>query len=506
MRMRSNAYTLTVRQGPERAKAFAGPKEKDRKPVDPPPIIQLQIRDPQDPTQNYLQSPYFFMCCNLCDANLDRPGQLAAAHQGEDIDTATQSALAGTLVSSLHRLKDVDNTDGGFFVFPDLSVKIEGDFRLRFSLFEMGKTRVSYIKSVTSSPFTVFTPRAFPGMSESTFLSRSFGDQGVKLRIRKEPRVLGKRSAPSDFLPADAAHGHPQQTPVEYRNMGLQPQHEQSGGFGPSGYKEPTLGYDDLPLKRQRMSIDLARRTAYEHDQRLSQRSYIQQRDAYGQYAPSTPSRGSYYVQGPSTGPGPIEYPFSHGRTNSSSNSSPFLSPRTEYPAYQFPAPNSMYQTHSRNSPQQYQQSQYTPTQARPVPQLAQSLPPYRPLPSSVPSQPEQPRAYSRSMEADEQSLASRGYEQSYNNSQYPPINYDRQVQPLARTLPAPSQAVTSLLPPLQSLSSAQPRRDTLQSYSSGGMSNVETNTHLPSSLPLVPPSSEAQNFLPQPYRGRDHG
>lgn len=50
------------------------------------------------------------MCCNLCDANLDRPGQLAAAHQGEDLDTATQSALAGTLVSSLHRLKDVDNT------------------------------------------------------------------------------------------------------------------------------------------------------------------------------------------------------------------------------------------------------------------------------------------------------------------------------------------------------------------------------------------------------------
>ena len=71
MLMRSNAYTLTVRQGPERAKAFNGPKEKgkglltsctrrtlttsvsptDRKPVDPPPIIQLQIRDPQDPAQ-----------------------------------------------------------------------------------------------------------------------------------------------------------------------------------------------------------------------------------------------------------------------------------------------------------------------------------------------------------------------------------------------------------------------------------------------------------------------
>lgn len=59
---------------------------------------------------NYLQSPYFFMACNLCDADLNRPGQLAAALQGEDIDNSSQSALAGTLVSSLHRLKDVDNT------------------------------------------------------------------------------------------------------------------------------------------------------------------------------------------------------------------------------------------------------------------------------------------------------------------------------------------------------------------------------------------------------------
>ncbi|CAF9908671.1 MAG: hypothetical protein ALECFALPRED_004888 [Alectoria fallacina] len=284
--------------------------------------------------------------------------------------------------------------------------------------------------------------------------------------------------------------------------MGLQPQHEQSGGFGPAGYREPTLGYDDPPLKRQRMSIDLARRTAYEHDQRLSQRSYIQQREPYSQYTPSTPSRGSYYAQGPPTGPSPMEYPFSHGRTNSSSNSSPFLSPRTEYPGYQFAPPNSMYQSHSRDSPHQYQQSQYTSTQPRPTPQLAQPVTPYRPLPSSVPSQPEQPRLYSRSMETDDQSMAGRGYEQNYNNSQYPPLNYDRQIQPLARTLPAPPQAVTSL-PPLQSLSSVQPRRDALQSYSSSGMSNIEGNTQLPSSFP---PGSEAQTYLPQPYRGREHG
>ena len=96
--------------------------------------------------RNYLQSPYLFMCANLCNADLDNLTPLAS-----------QTVLSGTLVSSLHRLKDVDNMgkcsmivqtscihlhgtlDGGFFVFGDLSVTLEGDYRLRFSLFEMLK-------------------------------------------------------------------------------------------------------------------------------------------------------------------------------------------------------------------------------------------------------------------------------------------------------------------------------------------------------------------------------
>ncbi|KAI8373872.1 hypothetical protein BD560DRAFT_393816 [Blakeslea trispora] len=36
--------------------------------------------------------------------------------------------------------------------------------------------------------FQVYSPKSFPGMSESTFLTRSFSDQGVRIRIRKEPR------------------------------------------------------------------------------------------------------------------------------------------------------------------------------------------------------------------------------------------------------------------------------------------------------------------------------
>lgn len=45
----------------------------------------------------------------------------------------------GSVVSSLYHLKDSENgnEDAGFFVFPDLSVRTEGSYRLKLSLFEV---------------------------------------------------------------------------------------------------------------------------------------------------------------------------------------------------------------------------------------------------------------------------------------------------------------------------------------------------------------------------------
>lgn len=45
----------------------------------------------------------------------------------------------GSVVSSLYHLKDSENQneDAGFFVFPDLSVRTEGSYRLKLSLFEV---------------------------------------------------------------------------------------------------------------------------------------------------------------------------------------------------------------------------------------------------------------------------------------------------------------------------------------------------------------------------------
>lgn len=89
-----------------------------------------------------MQSPNYFLVCSLYDAIEDR-----------HVTAAPPSTLLGTKSSCINRCKDVDNTgqcveklspvlltripDGGFFVFGDLSVKIEGDFRLYFSLYEI---------------------------------------------------------------------------------------------------------------------------------------------------------------------------------------------------------------------------------------------------------------------------------------------------------------------------------------------------------------------------------
>lgn len=199
-------FELLVRQQPERAKVCTA-RERERHPVDPPSIVQLCITSAEDRAQSYLHNPFVFMCV-----------ELLAADGGSKLPS-TANSLAGTTVSSLYRLKDVDNSDGGFFVFGDISVKIEGFFKLKFSLFEIvtvhsqpnasapkssQQQEVNYMKSVVSRPFQVYSAKGFPGMAQSTVLSRRFSDQGVRIRIRKEHRMQIKK-ARIDDLPLDRA-------------------------------------------------------------------------------------------------------------------------------------------------------------------------------------------------------------------------------------------------------------------------------------------------------------
>jgi hypothetical protein len=61
----------------------------------------------------------------------------------------------------------------------------------------MNSSNVYHCKSIFSAPFYVYTAKKFPGMEESTPLSCSLADQGIKIRIRKDIRVR-KKAGTSD--------------------------------------------------------------------------------------------------------------------------------------------------------------------------------------------------------------------------------------------------------------------------------------------------------------------
>jgi hypothetical protein len=150
--------------------------------------------------------------------------------------TATHPpVLTGVAVASASYLDKPEQA--GYFIFPDLSVRHEGWYRLRFSLFESVKhyanadcdktppkneaaygnpdysLSLSNRMEVQSQPFQVFSAKKFKGLGESTFLSKSLAEQGCRVRIRRQVR-LRKRPAKDDSddqstqpSPAPSYHG-----------------------------------------------------------------------------------------------------------------------------------------------------------------------------------------------------------------------------------------------------------------------------------------------------------
>ncbi|KAG9304489.1 hypothetical protein G9A89_020053 [Geosiphon pyriformis] len=199
-------YELILRQQPKQSRMCGIGEKADRRPIDPPPIIQLKVYDGSisqtEKSNSFLQNPYFFMYASLVAPDSDEELHLLR-------DGKTRSTT-GSVVSSLYHLKDIDNSDAGFFVFPDLSVRMEGTYRLKLSLFEIigygtPRREVYHCKSIFSEIFIVYSAKRFPGMEESTFLSRSFADQGLKIRIRKEIRLRRRTNKRKELEAPDSS-------------------------------------------------------------------------------------------------------------------------------------------------------------------------------------------------------------------------------------------------------------------------------------------------------------
>ncbi|PNS20496.1 hypothetical protein CAC42_5946 [Sphaceloma murrayae] len=108
--------------------------------------------------------------------------------------------LIGSLTVNAFPLKDSDGKAGHWFILQDLSVRTEGSFRLKMSFMDIGthttptgreENKINHGKtpvlaSVFSNHFQVYSAKKFPGVIESTPLSKCFASQGIKIPIRKD--------------------------------------------------------------------------------------------------------------------------------------------------------------------------------------------------------------------------------------------------------------------------------------------------------------------------------
>ncbi|BFZ56564.1 hypothetical protein PYCC9005_003611 [Savitreella phatthalungensis] len=238
------SFRLICRQQPQHAR-MCGFGEKDRRPLDPPPILQVVQIDnngiqlpgvskealltvhvtlwdeagvkersllvsPATPAARKPKPPGPGQPSNASDDAMDTAEehteiQLPPAHMVPEVPVFAQASargdkltrvLMGSLVASPSVMLDDNDRECTFFVFPDLSVRTEGRYRLRFSLFKLEMSdlmtpgaRANVLSECMTDPFTVYPAKTFPGMLRSTELTKALARQGFKVQIRNDVRV-----------------------------------------------------------------------------------------------------------------------------------------------------------------------------------------------------------------------------------------------------------------------------------------------------------------------------
>ncbi|KAF2714551.1 hypothetical protein K504DRAFT_496476 [Pleomassaria siparia CBS 279.74] len=180
-------YELRVRQQPIAARA-CGFGERDRRVIDPPPIIQLLVTDPKTGVAEQEELRYSLNVVHCTLWNADGTNEETALIQP---DRRTTRRLMGQLVASPSVAKDEHDVEGCFFCFPDLSCRTHGKYRLRFVLMRIDPMNLHVggfspiLTEVLSDVFTVYTAKDFPGMRPSSALTRALKLQGCNIQVKK---------------------------------------------------------------------------------------------------------------------------------------------------------------------------------------------------------------------------------------------------------------------------------------------------------------------------------
>ncbi|KAF0527532.1 velvet factor [Gigaspora margarita] len=205
-------YQLEVSQQPIRAR-MCGFGDKDRRTIDPPPIIKLVVTTTDGTPVPESSIDYSMMIVHAGlwskDCKEERglvvnPTSIFTKSANSNSTVMSMNAplntrnLMGHCTSSAYVLNNHVGQKGIYFIFQDLSVRTEGTFTLKFSFCNIkelmphrspdGLTNAcgNVAAEVYSAPFRVYSAKKFPGMTESTELSKAFAKQGIKIPIRKE--------------------------------------------------------------------------------------------------------------------------------------------------------------------------------------------------------------------------------------------------------------------------------------------------------------------------------
>lgn len=208
------SYELTMRQQPVAARA-CGFGERDRRVIDPPPILELKVSHPtagKEMVEQRLRNNYYVVHCSLWGAEEDRDSgamddpRLPSDGRGDGAGGGAargggsgQRRLMGTLVASPFVGLDEFGKEGCFFCFPDLSCRTTGRYRLKFNMCLLDASemmrgdRRAFVATTMSGVVTVYAAKDFPGMSSSSKLTRRLKEQGCLISVKKGIERVGER-------------------------------------------------------------------------------------------------------------------------------------------------------------------------------------------------------------------------------------------------------------------------------------------------------------------------
>ncbi|KAJ3369561.1 hypothetical protein HDU91_007068 [Kappamyces sp. JEL0680] len=160
--------------------------------LDPPLILEVEFTEEKPKAAQLLNLATQLVChCTLVeDANEDASILVTSSNRSSNSKPCADllDTLLGHSVVTCQYLSDhVDGKRKLFFVFADLAIRIQGDYRLQCTIVDMPRGK---IQTLLTKPFVIYPPQSYPGIlgkptaltPEPTTLSKNFYAQGVTIR------------------------------------------------------------------------------------------------------------------------------------------------------------------------------------------------------------------------------------------------------------------------------------------------------------------------------------